>query len=87
MCMPVGPFGGELQMWAYLSGKTARGETERHLETLQTENPLRTPHRWAPLPRAATGPFYGLPFCRPKSRCKQPPTAPGNAALRQACEQ
>ncbi len=62
MCVPAGPFGGELQMWAYLSDKTAGEETERHLETLQTESPLRTPHRWAPPPRAATGPFCGLPF-------------------------
>lgn len=34
MCMPAIAFGGELQMWAYLSGKTAGEKIEEYLETL-----------------------------------------------------
>ena len=34
MCMPAIAFGGELQMWAYLSGKTAGEKIEKYLETL-----------------------------------------------------
>ena len=34
MCMPAIAFGGELQIWAYLSGKTAGDKIEEHLETL-----------------------------------------------------
>ena len=34
MCMPTIVFGGELQMWAHLSGKTAGDKIEEYLETL-----------------------------------------------------
>ncbi|MBS5478421.1 MAG: hypothetical protein KHY83_07140, partial [Coriobacteriia bacterium] len=34
MCMPAIAFGGELQMWAYLSGKTAGEKMVADLETL-----------------------------------------------------
>ena len=34
MCMPTIASGGELQMWAYLSGKTAGEKIEEYLETL-----------------------------------------------------
>ena len=34
MCMPAIAFVGELQMWAYLSGKPAGEKTEEYLETL-----------------------------------------------------
>ena len=34
MCMPAIAFGGELQIWAHLSGKTAGDKIEEHLETL-----------------------------------------------------
>ncbi len=34
MCMPAIAFGDELQMWAYLSGKTAGEKTKEYLETL-----------------------------------------------------
>ena len=34
MCMPAIAFGGELQMWARLSSKTAGEKIEEHLETL-----------------------------------------------------
>lgn len=34
MCMPTIAFGGELQMWAHLSGKTAGEKIGEYLETL-----------------------------------------------------
>ena len=34
MCMPAIAFGGEPQIWAYLSGKTTGEKIEEYLETL-----------------------------------------------------
>ena len=39
MCMPAIAFGGELQMWARLSGKTTSDKIEEHLETLYSPRP------------------------------------------------
>ena len=52
MCMPAIAFGGELQMWAYLSDKTAGEKIEEYLETLLTETGSlsRPPSPTGPLP-------------------------------------
>ena len=58
MCMPTIAFGGELQIWAYLSGKTAGDKIEEYLETLltETESLSRSLHRRARCRTHGSGP-------------------------------
>ena len=58
MCVPAIAFGGELQMWAYLSGKTAGEKIGEYLETLQAKCPTACTSPMGPAARQiAAGPI------------------------------